>query len=636
MHKITRTFTLLFALTLFSGCSLLNKGGGRMKVLDYWFSAPPGAMDVYGDLAYIGGGAELARVRFGKSAEVQKRVCEMGRVNCIKVMHGKVYVGFGKAGFRIYDLNLNLLQQFPEWTNISKIGANENLLLLADGDLGLKAYDLETLEYLTTIDAQGGIGDLEFDGNWVSYSFGLARKAGEPVRGEFHVAKIGGRGEVRFRTKYACPAGEFKYRFLESRKLYAIRQLSEKSIKPASEMALGDGPGQFVVDLYILGEEAPGEPRQTFGPFEGVPARFIVENGLAYLTTNDSLLVYSLEDPMKSWSKRYTNGTGPLASNGRKIFVGSRGENPKGVRTVELLDNGEIKDTANYQVAAEVEGVFIDGDYCYVAAGRDGFRVFDISDPKKMRHVAWLESPFLSEDLWVQDGACYVADGHGISFYDVTDPENPKLTEYIENDQKRMDHWVEGVRRVGDYLYVCSHRRFRVYDVSDIRKAKPLSEIIVRTSKDCAVRDGLAHLAENEGYSIVDVSDPMNMKIVSAIDLPGKNGKGFDVEVKDNYAYVAVERCGVYVVDFSDIEKPVVVQEIHTDANNFQGVRIDGDYLYVGTVYDQGVIKYDISDPLNPVRICNLDTPGAALNMHIRDGIMAIADYRTGVILTTP
>ena len=636
MRNITRMLTLSITLATLSGCSLLDLGGRKMEVLDYWFSAPPGAMDVYWDTAYIGGGGELAKVRFADEAQVVKRVCEMGRVACVKFYEGKVYVGFGKEGFRVYDMNLNLRQHFPEWTSISKICANDNLLVLLDGKEGLKACDPKTLEILTTIDDSEGIGDLEVAGNWASYSLGMIRKSDAIGRKEFHVVKLGRGGEVLFKTKIVCNEAQFKHRFIEGRKLYCVRQLSEKSVKPAGAMALGDGPGQFVIDLYILTPGEPIEPRETYGPFEGVPARFIVENDLAYLTTSDSLLVYSLSDPTKSWHKRYTNGTHPLVSNGQTIFVGSRGQNPKGVRTIELLDNGEIKDIANYQVAAEVEGVFIDGDYCYVAAGRDGFRVFDISDPKNMKSVAWLDSPYLSEDLWVQDGACYVADGHGISFYDVTDPENPKLTEYIENDQKRMDHWVEGVRRVGDYLYVCSHRRFRIYDVSDPGKAKPMSEIIVRTSKDCAIRDGLAHLAENEGYSIVDVQDPRNPRKVSAIKLPCKGGKGFDVELKDNYAFVSVERCGVYVVDFTDPGNPVVVKEIHTEANNFQGVEISGDYLYLGTVYDQGVIKYDISDPLNPVRVCNIDTPGAALNMHISNGIMAIADYRTGVILTTP
>jgi hypothetical protein len=230
-----------------------------------------------------------------------------------------------------------------------------------------------------------------------------------------------------------------------------------------------------------------------------------------------------------------------------------------------------------------------------------------------------------------------MADGTGLAIIDASDPRNPKIDTYLEDESNSMDNWIEGVRREGDYLYVAAHSRLRIFDVSDPKNAKEVSEVKTRVAKDLAVRDGLCHIAEWTGYSIIDVKDPFNPKELSYMHFGDKNQvKGVDVELKDNYAFVSCGPQGVHIIDFTDPKNPEIVSTVDDGKNTIQGVEIDGDYLYVCTVYDTGVRKWDISDIRNPVLVDTFDTPGAALNVKIRDGIAAVADFTCGAVLLKP
>ncbi|MFC1734903.1 hypothetical protein ACFL1X_02225 [Candidatus Hydrogenedentota bacterium] len=630
MKKLAAMFPLVMLLVC---CSCASS---RMKALDRWPYAPCRALDAVGDTAYVGHGGVVARVKYGREAELQKEVLTDGRISDIDIHGNRVYVANWKHGLQVFDPDLILISETAEPYNIRKLAAGDDFIVVSVGKGGLWVLDGKTLEKKSSLETEGAIGNrlILADKKLILLSSSPSTPKKGPV---LAVISFSSEGEMLTRARLECPEGRWRDFNLAGDRLYVARQILESANNLPGELAAKQGPGEFLVDMFHMSAEIPNIPARTYGPFDGVVGQILVRDDLLYMSNMNDLSVYSLEEPSKKWRREYVQGTGPLAATEEHVFVNSRSHDPHGVRTIELLSNGQIGEIANFEVPHDMEGVFIKDGLLYAACCRDGLRIFDISDPKEMKLLSWLDLPTLSEDAWVTGTEVYVADGMGIAIIDASDPRNPRIDKYIDDYPHQMVHWVEGVRRAGDYLYVAAHSRLRIIDVADPKNAHQVSELAIRTGKDLVVRDGLCHIAENPGYTIVDVNDPKAPFEVSFTPFAGKpHAKGFDIELKDNYAFVSCERDGVYVFDFSDAKEPKLVNVVHTEKNGFQGVEIYEDYLYVCTVYEQGVLKYDISDPRNPALVGGLDTPAAALNIKIREGLFAIADYKGGIIIGKP
>jgi hypothetical protein len=114
----------------------------------------------------------------------------------------------------------------------------------------------------------------------------------------------------------------------------------------------------------------------------------------------------------------------------------------------------------DYQMAEILRG---EGNLVYVAAGKHGLIVVDVSDPTQPGIMSKYR-PFrfgYAEGLAVKDGIVYLAMGseiwnissieNGLHIIDATDPSSPRLvgkTSFLD--------WVEGVHTTGEYAYVAN------------------------------------------------------------------------------------------------------------------------------------------------------------------------------------
>ncbi len=166
-------------------------------------------------------------------------------------------------------------------------------------------------------------------------------------------------------------------------------------------------------------------------------------------------------------------------------------------------------------------GVAVQGDYAYVAAGDRGLYVVDISD---------LEAPFIAGS-WDSSGN------------------------------------VNDVRVAGDYVYLASGRRFSGLLVVDVGNAADpqlvgFASAAEGQGTDLALADGLAFLAAGAaGLFIFDISDPQDPVLLGSLDTPG-NARG--VDVSGDLVVVADDTSGVQVIDVSDPVSPLLVGSTHT------------------------------------------------------------------------
>jgi hypothetical protein len=234
-------------------------------------------------------------------------------------------------------------------------------------------------------------------------------------------------------------------------------------------------------------------------------------------------------------------------------------------------------------------------DLAYIAAW-GAWQIVDVSDPLAPEGISfqYTEGGTYAFDIAAAGDYAYIANGrNGVRIIDVSNPAAPvEVSAYIPEDR-----YVRGLTVVGNYLYVAgSGEGLYVVDVSD-----PLNPIEVSTyavplfAWDVEVVGNLAFAVWNlreadggpsreceSGISIVDVSTPETPVELGSHCDPNRDGVS-DVAVADNYIYVAAGIRGLRVLDISNPSLPTEVGFYDTPYDAYS-VTTAGDYIYVADV----------------------------------------------------
>jgi hypothetical protein len=249
------------------------------------------------------------------------------------------------------------------------------------------------------------------------------------------------------------------------------------------------------------------------------------------------------------------------------------------------------------------------------------FGVLDVSDPYDVEYTAELltadnlllegeRAPGCLHLDWHDELPDYVFTTHrdNIDFrsylgawvlqMDVDDPQSvdPYLIDFpLQEDSVSY----EGIDYEGGYIYVTAHQHGLLvftFDGMMFHRVTDLPEF--EDAWEVQIRDEIAYIADGVGGLVtVDVSDP---EVPMVMGRALTNGQALDVETHGDVAYVAAGAGGVAIMDITDPYSPSLVDSLDTNGMAVS-LSIDSDRLYVAAWYDTRV--YDISDPHAPVMI---------------------------------
>ena len=233
---------------------------------------------------------------------------------------------------------------------------------------------------------------------------------------------------------------------------------------------------------------------------------------------------------------------------------------PFGLMVYDVSEPENPTEYSGFRIDDSIHEIALQGDYAYLAAGEEGLIILNISDPANIEETGRIR---FREDVYridLEGDYAYPSFRFdGTAVVDVSDPANPVFC-----SAQRCEDYISGIDVSQGYLYMVDS-----YDLY-----------------------------------IFDVTDPMQIRLCGFLDTTTDL---MDVEVRDNYAYIANLLGGAMrVVDISDPHSPVIVAEINDSAAD--KIILEGDYAYLsgGYFYDLNVV--DISDPLNPVIAGYYDT----------------------------
>lgn len=250
--------------------------------------------------------------------------------------------------------------------------------------------------------------------------------------------------------------------------------------------------------------------------------------------------------------------------------------------TCETFLDSELAKAGSGQDGAFAQALDIVGNIAYVGGGEGadptqaGLHVFDISSPANLQQIGFFPtntgsarlSPYNNEVIGVRVVGQYAYLATYMGGLVIVDISTPATPQYVGKLQLNPETWMIEVE--GNYAYATTNGGLVVIDITN--KSAPQVKYTV-TSGDIEVNDLVLYDANNDGAS--------------------------------DYAYLAMRRGGVVVMDISNIEAqaPSIVQQITTG------------YGSTGFAYDLAIYKGAGSAALYVARhqIGNPGSPTAAI-----------------------
>jgi len=270
-------------------------------------------------------------------------------------------------------------------------------------------------------------------------------------------------------------------------------------------------------------------------------------------------------------------------------------------------------------------GVIVLGNYAYVMKGDVGIAAVDVSNPAAGTYFSTGEAGD-AQDMVVVGEYAYVAGGDQeiLAVFDMTDPSEPTPITTFD-----LGLPAEGISVDGDELYVSSGSSgFSVVDISNRVDPRIVQTISTEGRAGRMVQaDRGVYLADGPGgLTTIDVANADDYG--SDIFISGSSD-GRRVVTDGYYAYVADGGSGLRIFD---ITEPTVAYRVHTESAGFcSGVAASGNYVYFTAGPDLAIM--DVTDPANPGTPVLATTAGNPVDVVVAGSHAYVADSVAGLTI---
>jgi len=394
-----------------------------------------------------------------------------------------------------------------------------------------------------------------------------------------------------------------------------------------SLVLVADGRGGLVV--FDIADPARLKWRGSFnkrGAISGFAAQG--ENALLNLAEG-GVLRLGLDNPaLPSSGAAFYTPTPVTASTlqGDVVLLASG----RGLQRVKMVGKGDgAISSVGLNLGGSRRGVIRD-DILYVADWFSGLHLYDIRQPRRLRHLGNYHTPGSSKGVALLDHYALVGDDdQGLQIIDIADPRRPRWVAELPPEAMARLGLAYTMDIVGSTLYLADHRGgFHIIDLSDIRRPRRLGGYDTPGKAwDIAVRDQVAYVADDRGGLLMfDVRDPASPTPFAQFN---PEGQAEDVLLHDGLAYVAFFDQGLYVLDVADPRQARVLSHIPIPGNA-RGLALDGGLLYVAS-WEAGLQVVDVREARAPRIIGAFDTDGAAWGVEVKDNFAYVLDWWGGI-----
>ncbi|MHA1303950.1 MAG: ABC transporter permease subunit [Candidatus Heimdallarchaeaceae archaeon] len=282
------------------------------------------------------------------------------------------------------------------------------------------------------------------------------------------------------------------------------------------------------------------------------------------------------------------------------VFTNDEFFNPAGDKSTSLFTRNTAEEFGGF-----ASTVIVSENIAYIAEGYDGIEVLDISDVNNVKEINQLkfENIFVT-DIVQQDQLLYASDSkQGLMIFNTTNVEE-KLS--IVSITPLPMNKTEFITVDGNYAYLdYKDDGFLIVDISNPLAPKLVGNVTIeQDSDDVATYGDYAFLVGvNTRLMVFNVSNHSSPSLVSRVDtLSDITLRARDIEIENNYAYLALGSEGLAILDISDPTNITLYNhyDLRTDnINIFEGKAFidtkEGDF--------NAIVVLDISNPADIIEI---------------------------------
>jgi hypothetical protein len=260
--------------------------------------------------------------------------------------------------------------------------------------------------------------------------------------------------------------------------------------------------------------------------------------------------------------------------------------------------------------------VVVKGNYAYVADDWGGMKIFDVSDTSQLVPIGYFDFGTVLS-VAINGDYLYLGCDDTFTIVDISNPVDPQCIGDME--EGALDMVIDG-----DYAYLAAHSSLVIVNISDPYNPIPVGVCPFSTYglTGIAVSGNYAYVSADSAYLyIVDISDLENPIAINEV---GDSHVSYDVEISGDYAYLAAGYYGMKVVSIANPEDVYICSELST-GNGVYSVAIVGDIAYLGKS-SGGLYVVNIENPFAPEIIGEMDTIGETLGIDILGHCAFLAD----------
>lgn len=244
---------------------------------------------------------------------------------------------------------------------------------------------------------------------------------------------------------------------------------------------------------------------------------------------------------------------------------------------------GSIPDT----LRANVVGV--EGDRLYIFGSSTGFRIMDVSDPTNPQFLEM----FSGGDGYVLttfNQRAYFIEDTQVLAYDLSEGNVGQLLGSIDLvNPLRAFHVADG------YGYAAMSNELRVIDLHDLEDMQVVATYPDFGSSSTLVSSGDFLYLKSEGLSVLDISDPLSITLITDSIMPGLDERA---RIVGDHLYTLDSDFGLLIYDLVDPASPELVGTCLVSAEAYEYV-IDEEQAYV--VVADNLLVFDIARPVTSI-----------------------------------
>ncbi|MCX6233068.1 MAG: T9SS type A sorting domain-containing protein [Bacteroidetes bacterium] len=291
---------------------------------------------------------------------------------------------------------------------------------------------------------------------------------------------------------------------------------------------------------------------------------------------------------------------------------------------------GHYTDGASYKVCVQ-------NGYLFTTSG-SSVKIYSITDTSLIASLNWNTAPIstirtntLVRGIDVKGNYLYIASEKDFVIVNIINPYSPVITgKWAYQPSYPSYGFFFDVKIQGNFAYLAAiGASYALIIVNISNPANPFETAhwgpgYYAESWSLDVSGSRAYICEGSNLHIVDISNTASPALIKTWTAPNTISS---VAIKDTIAFVAEYHWGLWSLNVSNPNNPVVLDSIRGNADpNASVVKLNGNYAYLSTRYE-GFRIIDITNPANLSTVCIASYTSGGYAVGYTEGIFPYQNF---------